>query len=836
MSRSHKLLPKILIAIVVLGAILAIGAIDVGVLACVAVIAGLGTAMTWIAPRVVFRAEATWLVLVSVGLTLYTGAQCVPLPAAWIAQLSPHAADVWGHAFEPWHVSGPALTSLSVDTAGTRVEVLKGVVYTLVLLSTLRIAHKKDGVVFLERLLLVAAVLVGIVTLAHDAVDAKRVFGIYEPRTLIAIVGPLMNTNQLAGYLNIGLCIAFAAMIGREPFAPRALLFLVVVALIAGEVRLASRGAVLAMIVSIATCLALTLTTRRNASKGVSFALPTLLAGSGIAAIVFAGVDATRRGLVDADVSKLSTQWWALRSMTGAYALFGAGRGAFEATFQEFRRGTGHIVYTSPENVIVQWISEWGVPVAVVALLSILWTLRPSVLLSRSQPPIGPWTALMAVGLQNLVDFSLEIPGVVIALVVCAGIVVAGTSTSDRRTRTWERWGKYPRHVMFASAIVAALAIAVALPMRPHDLTDERLVLKSLSTDGAVSNDQFFDRLRAAISVHPAEPYFPYLGAARTWAFVPNGNVVTWVDRTLERAATYPPAHLLLARWLRTRSKSQALLEYRLAAEQDAAQIGKEAEALVTSFEDATELAPAGPVGVVVLESLSSSLGTRLPSTRARIDAEILRRHPAAGAPRLRTAQGALLDLADGEAAPWCFEAREQCAANALTVARDAEAHLDLCAPYVVEARIQVCLGVPVQGMDVLSRATDVVTDRAECLRALAELAIEQKDVTRATDAIEKLSNAACPTEGDCVANILTAAELEQRRGNRGRALLLFKRAADEVPDRDDLVERVAIQAQAAGLHAFAADSYAKLSMRHPENDAFAQAAKREAAAARELK
>jgi hypothetical protein len=49
-------------------------------------------------------------------------------------------------------------------------------------------------------------------------------------------------------------------------------------------------------------------------------------------------------------------------------------------------------------------------------------------------------------------------------------------------------------------------------------------------------------------------------------------------------------------------------------------------------------------------------------------------------------------------------------------------------------------------------------------------------------------------------------------------------------------MELVAARAKSAGLHAFAADAYTKLSMRHPDNESFARLASEETSAARSLR
>jgi tetratricopeptide (TPR) repeat protein len=78
----------------------------------------------------------------------------------------------------------------------------------------------------------------------------------------------------------------------------------------------------------------------------------------------------------------------------------------------------------------------------------------------------------------------------------------------------------------------------------------------------------------------------------------------------------------------------------------------------------------------------------------------------------------------------------------------------------------------------------------------------------------------------------LWVAETEQSYGNLGKALALYKRAYDQAPDDDSLLERVARTASALGLHAEAREDYERLARKHPEDARWKQAAAVELGAA----
>ena len=161
---------------------------------------------------------------------------------------------------------------------------------------------------------------------------------------------------------------------------------------------------------------------------------------------------------------------------------------------------------------------------------------------------------------------------------------------------------------------------------------------------------------RAAMTRHPAEPYLPYVVALRA-LLTHDDEPLPWIEATLERAQTYGPAHLLLARSLARRSPSQARFEYRLVSEQapELEQfVSAEALPLINSYDDATELIPNGPAAEAMAEHLIVGLGPRLPASAARLNEQRRLRAPSMYEPHLSVAGSIVLDIESGPASPWC--------------------------------------------------------------------------------------------------------------------------------------------------------------------------------------
>jgi hypothetical protein len=196
-----------------------------------------------------------------------------------------------------------------------------------------------------------------------------------------------------------------------------------------------------------------------------------------------------------------------------------------------------------PENVVAQWILEWGLPFGLAGLVTVAWALKPSAVLARSATASGAWAAVVALTAQNLGDLASEIPGVVFAGAVCAAIVVAGTPGHRSRWRV-EHWGGSPSVVAVVAAAATVGGVIAAVTGLGHELHDDQGALYEAAMDHHVSSRVMRGVERAAMLRHPAEPYLPFAAALKA-STERNDNVIPWIAATFERASVYGPAHLI---------------------------------------------------------------------------------------------------------------------------------------------------------------------------------------------------------------------------------------------------------------------------------------------------
>lgn len=803
---------------------MAIGAMHVAVLAIVTVVLLAAAVLTWSSAEPMrARRSASLVFWTGVALTVWTAISVVPIPAGWLEHLSPHAADIWARCLTPLGQPGPARATLSLDPVATRIQVLRGVTYLLAFVTAVRIAGRREGVVFLERAIVVTAAALALAAILHPALGAEKVFGLYLPRRDPGArhVAPILNSNALSGYLNIGISIVLAQVLSPRAGWPRSLLATLWVALVALQVWVASRGGLAATGLSAALVVWITYSKGPDDCRALTtFLVPAVLVLLGVGATILASSDATMGELATLEVSKLDLARAAFRIVPD-FPVFGIGRGAFESVFPGYRTDVGYIVYTHPENIVAQWVTEWGVAPAVLAFLALFVALRPASAIARTPRAAGAWAAVVCLGVQSLVDFGSEYPAVVIALATCVGIITGGTSGTNE-PRKLDAWATSPRRLVAAVALASLVSLALVIPGWHHDLFDDREALHASAIARLVRRADFDALAASAMLRHPAEPYLPFTGALRA-VRTGESSVIPWIERTVELALVYGPAHLLLARWLTPRSPSQARLEYRLTLEQApelSSYVLPAMPGLVHGYDDALEVIPRTWGGTYWLDYLGSTVAPSLPATARRLDDLIAAADPDSRGFAARRAEEGIADVTAGVRAPWCMgDRRASCLRDALARAsRFAELAPTECRGHAIRARLLIEEGETARALKELRAEAETVADRTTCFEELANLAETARSDAMITQALDCVAHAGCADTAECVANLRFVATHEVLRGNHRMALAALQRARAMTPEDDALLAEVAALASKVDLHAEALRSYETLAQRHPDD------------------
>jgi tetratricopeptide (TPR) repeat protein len=775
---------------------------------------------------------------IGLSLSLYTLLQAVPLPAGILDVVAPNNADIWHRALLPMGESGPRWASISLDPGSTMLEVLKGVTYAGVFTMAAVICRQRSAT-WGAGLIFVSGVIVALVTVAHGLLGARTVYGFYAPHFAAAAwhVGPLLNPNNLAGYLNLSAMSGVGLLLSRRAPVPRWLVGLGVTLLIAVEVTSASRGGFLALPIGL---VALALILRRRGSaveesatlsgRSMALLLGATVGGGAILAIL-GGNQSIWEELYDKNLLKVRMLAWA-RPMLRDHFWLGIGRGAFESVFPAYRSVPGNVVFSHAENFPAQWMAEWGVPIGLLAMVGFAWCLRPSAIsLRRTTVAASMAAGIGVLLLQNMFDLGLEVPSVSIAVAVVMGSVWGGGrrhrkgADDQGRVDVPRYWSALRGMVGVSGVILVVLAVGPCHALQ--DVASDRDDIyqqSTIRTSPAALND-LESHLRAAILRHPAEPYFPLVAAQVAW-MTKGRNPMPALERSFERASINGRAHLLLAQILLSQGRlPQARLELRMATTDEPDLASSTAPLAVrasSSLEETLETVPIGGDGVSLLTRLID-LGPedeRLPLLR-----EALHRAPADSSLVAKMTAHYLGELQKGAASAMCAADQR---ATCIREFESSVATLDRLLPRLSEAdryRAQwlVINGEPEKAEALLTARCQAADDPLPCLVARARVAVPLKDPMVLHKAIHDFMQLGCGSERQCAEISTDAGDMLATRGEWGTALTYYVRASKNEPNEARWL-RIAGAASKVGAHAQAADALEKVAQIRGKDDPHLQA------------
>lgn len=714
-------------------------------------------------------------------LALFCLLQALPIPLGWLAAIAPEQADIWSRSLKPMGLPPPDFASVSLAPHRTLIEALKMASYGVVFGVAARLG--RQGTTRVVAIVFGSALLVALVTAAHQVVGAERLFGVYEPVDA-PMAAPLLNPNSRAGYLNLGFFCGLGLLF-RAGNNPRGSLIGVGLIFLVAEILLCqSRGGTGTLVIGVVLVLLL----RRSADGASSSSQGELsrLGQAGILALIallatFMALSARSEGGLgfQESLDKVDVVVRAGR-MALDHALFGVGRGAFGSAFSAYQPRAGTMVFEHAENLPVQWAAEWGIPVTLAALAALGWALWPALSRRGLGSPIRRCTlvgCLVLLG-QNLADLGLEIPAVA-ALMACALGVLSVPPPSKGPA------AGVNVHLLLGGALLTIVCLGLALAWGSDSPARERERLHGVlaTAKGAPSAD-FWDGLQRAVRSYPADPYFPLLGASA--AIAAGQNAIPWVARALERAPSSAQAHLSLARALRARGAiGQAVGALRRAAELDpheadhAIRLGFEWKLPLNELANAV---PAGPAGAPLFRMLAADTEDR--AERLRWLAEALARDPGSPETHYLMALELYRDISAKDGPVVCRDGRDECL-------RRAREHLGHAAEppssrvAILEAQLTDVAEGPIAAEARLVKACELLPGDEACARELVKLALRNNS-PRLSTAVRALIASGCATPARCAQTHERLGRQFAASGQWHNAASHFRLAALEMPSADN--------------------------------------------------
>jgi hypothetical protein len=557
-----------------------------------------------------FRLDAGAALLL--GLGVYTGLQVLPFPLGVVAAVDSSTAETWERVFRLLGHVGPASWSMEPDT--TRYEAARLLSYGLTWGAVSGHASENGPLRVARWVAWLVAALAGI-TLLHEAVGAREVYGIYAPRFVSPRwLGPILNPNNLGGLCNLGVFCALACAGGRTERGKVGYVAMAV-ALACLTVLTGSRGATLALVAG-SLLFALgwiraraRVRVRPNGERRPAQLWTAAYAGvSLLTAIALTLDERTLKELTGTSVEKVSLLRWGVEVLR-EHPWVGVGMGAFGSEVSRVSGVHANMVFPYVECFPLDALTGWGVLVGGCAISAVIWGLW------RIGGGFRTHTLRIGLGvvlLQNLMDLGLQVPGVALPTLAVFAACWGGA--------TRQTWSARKRHAVPATLLGAAILGAVlVLPVRPHVGIARAEAAARLQEPDAVERverlilrypgDVHLLRTRAALAVQRRE-----------------GNALAWINAALLRAPNNARTHLLLGQLLASRGQvDQAVVSLRLAAEEREVQPQVVRVMAERAPERLMDVVPDGPMGATLLRLIA---GTVERKARAPLLEEAAKRAP----------------------------------------------------------------------------------------------------------------------------------------------------------------------------------------------------------------
>lgn len=493
--------------------------------------------------------------------------QLVPLPPGILAALSPQSATL-RHGAAALVGADPRWAPLSLSPPATARDLVRA-------LAALGTALGVAGLVRVRAraaaTLLTTVVVTGVALVAIAAVQqilgAESILGFYAPETTQGhrfFWSTFVNQNHFAAFLCLAAPLALGLALDAATPRGRGPLFVAAFAILGiGALLTLSRAGAVVLVGEVALFGALWSTARRSGGAGragggetgtvgwgmIACALTVVLAAGLL--VAFPRVVSDWRALGHEDALAAYAKWatWpdAWRLIT-TFPWTGVGAGAYGEVFPAFNQAFPDYTFHFVENGPLQLAADVGLPAA--ALLLVPALALGALLLRRStRRPLLLGASVGVAGLlvENLVDFSIAVPGVTLPAAAVLGVLAgkmrapsasgAVAGSGDGRTvagasESLSVAGRRPRaRIALAAAGAALLAAAPASWLALGQSLGRSRTAVAEGATGAIEDAAFW---------HPADPLVAVAAGQRAEL----AGDVTGAARWFSRARTLAPAGL----------------------------------------------------------------------------------------------------------------------------------------------------------------------------------------------------------------------------------------------------------------------------------------------------
>jgi putative inorganic carbon (HCO3(-)) transporter len=386
------------------------------------------------APEALKRAWPAWLLL-SAWLVLQV-AHVIPVPASWIAELSPEAAKMQSLVSDLG--SDVAVMTLSVDPQASRVSLLKSLAYAAIFFLTLALLGRRSRIQSGARALVYGALALSIYGVTMHLAGANEEWFGTEVSHWSSASATFANRNHFAGFLEMTLAVGIGLLIAglsdrradswkkflrltldwilSAKMLLRVALCILVIALTTTHSRMGNTAFFASLLIAGTLGIALS----RHATRNTVLLLASLVAIDLFIVGSWFGVERLAQRLEQTtmqDIQEREEPAVYAVPLIRDYPVFGSGPGTFYVAFPRYRPPTVALFYSQAHNDYAQFAAESGVlGFAILALfvasslacaLLAQWRRRDPLMRGMSFACLMGVTAIL---IHSWTDFNLQIP------------------------------------------------------------------------------------------------------------------------------------------------------------------------------------------------------------------------------------------------------------------------------------------------------------------------------------------------------------------------------------------------------------------------------------------
>ncbi|HUR33928.1 MAG TPA: O-antigen ligase family protein [Vicinamibacterales bacterium] len=409
-----------------------------------------------------FWSPNRWLLIALLGIFVVGIVQVIPLPLAVLQRISPGtvaflanydfrysltadptAAEMTTVALRHAISIAPARTLLFLQLFAASALLFVGLLRTLSRTAATRLAR---GIVFIGFMLAMVAILQKAI-LGDDAFGGMRIYGFWEPEFKLSTpFGPYVNKNHFAGWMLMAIPVSLGLAMGQlerestrfrygmrsfivwlsEPGGGRMLLYLIAALVMTLSLLMTGSRSGLGCFAVVTIAAALITQRRRSRRAVLGFAVGVMVFVA--LALVWAGRDAAlERFTSDRGSVQLRLDVWSVSArILRQFPVLGTGLNAFGTATILYQPQQNDQHFNEAHNDYVQLAVEGGLvtlALLLVAIAGLARGIRARFVANDDGAEarwvrLGATTGIVAVAVQSLVEFSLQMPGNAVLFVV----------------------------------------------------------------------------------------------------------------------------------------------------------------------------------------------------------------------------------------------------------------------------------------------------------------------------------------------------------------------------------------------------------------------------------